>query len=1103
MLCRVSAYWGERLPLPPRVGSSPLRPSGIASRVVSGPISGSGSSGRVLTSAASELMSRAYREGNAALAAEAEGMFRHALYVTQSGDPDHDVAVDNHAHALIDLFEFSGDLSALDEATKLLTDHLRRPLSRDRQARCLSLLGRSRQLEAERSQDTITMNRAVEARRRALNLTDRSAAEYADRLYELGITLVAQFSMTGDPRFLEEAVLVHKGAVRRSDPVGAAYAVRLSGLGRALTRQAGVIGDLEILNDAIEASREALEAAPPGDAHLGRYESYLGVALLRKYEATSSHEALRESIDRLRKAQALTPARHADEVPWLTNLAAALMSLYGRTSQQAVLDEATAAYRLAVRAASGHPVLYAHSLYGLAGALVLKAERAGDLGLFDKVLELLAEVAELTPLSDPRRANRLSGLAAASFQRFREASGDLAPLDRAIEILREALRLTPGGHPDRGQIMSNLGGLLIGRYEQDADAETILEAVTVHREAMAATPRGHSELSQRLSNFVVSLTHQSALTGQDGGLYDALLKLRGELSVMQPGDSGHAQALIALGGAYRQRFVTTRSSGELAEGMAAFKEALDDRTAPAWIRIEAGRDGGHLAAAGGLNGDALAFFAAAVKLTDEATWARPAYGDRERLLGRLTGLPSDAAAMAISEGIPEKAVELLEQGRGVLLTRFLEVQARYRALQDRAPEIAEQLTRLLRAADPSTLLIPADDVSFMPATSPSRSEIAEDLDAVMSQIRARPDLAELLAAPHFPELLEAAASGPVIILNVSVYGCHALILASGGLQVVELPELDADAVGARAREFRDADRASSRDLAAALEWAWHAIVDPVFRALGLEDPIPADGRAPHVWWCPTGDAVFLPLHAAGKYPVGGPPDTALHRAVSSFTPTLRSLIQLRNRQPSALPSAAGPLIVAMPHTPRQPDLPETATEAMGLASRFQESEYLSESTATHAVVTEAMSRHLWAHFACHGSQSLHAPSLGHLALYDAPLTVSQLKALDLDNPEFAYLSACETHRGGTQVPDETITLASAMQFAGYRHVIAALWPISDSIGAIVAQRFYSQVVVSANGDITIDARSAAAALRTALAQLIEESDGIPPGYWAAYIHTGP
>jgi CHAT domain-containing protein len=42
--------------------------------------------------------------------------------------------------------------------------------------------------------------------------------------------------------------------------------------------------------------------------------------------------------------------------------------------------------------------------------------------------------------------------------------------------------------------------------------------------------------------------------------------------------------------------------------------------------------------------------------------------------------------------------------------------------------------------------------------------------------------------------------------------------------------------------------------------------------------------------------------------------------------------------------------------------------------------------------------------------------------------------------------------------DEAITLAAALHYAGWRHVIATLWSVSDIAAAEVAEDVYSQLV---------------------------------------------
>jgi hypothetical protein len=258
------------------------------------------------------------------------------------------------------------------------------------------------------------------------------------------------------------------------------------------------------------------------------------------------------------------------------------------------------------------------------------------------------------------------------------------------------------------------------------------------------------------------------------------------------------------------------------------------------------------------------------------------------------------------------------------------------------------------------------------------------------------------------------------------------VISDGAVQLIPLAEVSAGDISEQATLLIEVTDSAEQGTGSVLEWLWDWIVSPVFDHLGVTDPNSGEQPA-RIWWCPTGVAAFLPFHAAGRYPSSGAVrGTALNMAIPSYTPTLRSLMQLRERRAGALSIGAGPLIVAMPQTPNAPDLPGAGEEARDLADRFSRKVVLSGADATHAAVTAAMGDHLWAHFACHGVQELHAPSSGRLVLHDRPLTVPQLMSLRLNNPELAYLSACETYRGGTLIPDEGITLASALQLAGYR-----------------------------------------------------------------------
>jgi len=70
--------------------------------------------------------------------------------------------------------------------------------------------------------------------------------------------------------------------------------------------------------------------------------------------------------------------------------------------------------------------------------------------------------------------------------------------------------------------------------------------------------------------------------------------------------------------------------------------------------------------------------------------------------------------------------------------------------------------------------------------------------------------------------------------------------------------------------------------------------------------------------------------------------------------------------------------------------------------------------------------------------------------------------------------------------------------AGFLHVVAALWPIGDTVTASLTTTFYERL---AAGD-EIDASRTAAALHAAVDE-VRKRFPRRPSVWAAYAHFGP
>jgi CHAT domain-containing protein len=107
--------------------------------------------------------------------------------------------------------------------------------------------------------------------------------------------------------------------------------------------------------------------------------------------------------------------------------------------------------------------------------------------------------------------------------------------------------------------------------------------------------------------------------------------------------------------------------------------------------------------------------------------------------------------------------------------------------------------------------------------------------------------------------------------------------------------------------------------------------------------------------------------------------------------------------------------------------------------RLSVNENCLQRSATLANTTDSLKSSTFAHVACHGIQHPTDPLSSGFCLQDGNLTVSRLMELDLKDSLLAFLSACETAKGDTIQPDQTVHLAATMLFVGFRSVVATMW----------------------------------------------------------------
>jgi CHAT domain-containing protein len=219
----------------------------------------------------------------------------------------------------------------------------------------------------------------------------------------------------------------------------------------------------------------------------------------------------------------------------------------------------------------------------------------------------------------------------------------------------------------------------------------------------------------------------------------------------------------------------------------------------------------------------------------------------------------------------------------------------------------------------------------------------------------------------------------------------------------------------------------------------------------------------------------------------------LDRVVSSYTPTVRILSRARTTSRRHDPRST--LVVGVNDAPGHSPLAFAVDEANVVSSLLGATTLpLIDATATVDNVRTGLEHAAWAHFSCHGLAN-RDPADSHLVLYDGRLTAREIANLDLPEARLAYLSACTTAFGGTRLLDESIHIASAFQVAGFAHVIATLWPITEAHAPRLARSFYSYLAADSAHDPAHATHHAVRAIRAQRPRHLY--------LWAPYIHFGP
>ncbi|KAF5644908.1 tpr domain protein [Fusarium sp. NRRL 52700] len=850
------------------------------------------------------------------------------------------------------------------------------------------------------------------------------------------------------------------------------------------------------LDDALLLTEKILLEAPPAHRDRPDWLEAHGNKLGMRFEVLGDGKSLDEAIKYTQEAVA-SVSRSSYSYPYkLINYGNWLGERFQRTLSIEDLNKAIEVTDEAVNVTLESDRNKARWRSRLGKWLRRRAESSGDQRDLDHAIEVLELAVESTPQEDVDRPPRLLNLATCYAMRF-DQNRRLEDLNKSIDTKQMALDQTPADNPFRATLTGSLGNDLYRRAKHSRSKADMDDSIQKYEEGLGlAHPHSMGRLCD-LTFLGKTLRERFELFSEGRSTEDidrSIKVLKEALDVVENDNSWRCRILWNIGLSYVTLYNETDEPPDdaLENALLAFKECFQSPHCEAWYRISGARNAAVVLMDMENPKEAAGVLKEAIRLLPTLTPRFLSRLDQQRAIAQLSGVASLATWIALEAELDlYECLVLLEGSRGIMASLLMETRMDMSMMdQETASEFREARERLAAQASSSGKTgLATDDLamqSLYVRESQSRYVAEEELQLLIKRIQADPRSKDFLQPPSLDELLGILDNDTIVVLSASKQRSAAFVINKrNAISLVELTNLDLDDINKHVHRLQ-----SSRPYVdiGMLEWLWDVIACPILDRCGFGKLAPGQSL-PRVFWIPTGSLSRLPIHAAGRHSIKSK-DSVMDRVMSSYSSSLRSLVyakKVNSKAPNVSNhgSMGKALLVAMGKAPKDSRLSSLpfATKEVEKISNLCPSLGLDPvrlSSQTRAGVLEELGS-LFFHFAGHGYSDSLDPAQSGLHLEDGLLTVADIQAHKMGEqaPFLGYLSACLTGANDAdRLIDEGIHLISACQLAGFRHVIGAMWQVSDNSCAQVAESAYSGIASRGMTD-----RSVCAALHDAVLAL--------------------
>jgi tetratricopeptide (TPR) repeat protein len=620
----------------------------------------------------------------------------------------------------------------------------------------------------------------------------------AATLSNLGLSLIRRFEQLGGMADMNKGIGQLEMAVRVTLDIDPDKPSRLNDLGTALKTRFSRLENVDDINRAIAQHRAAVHLTRDDHPEKPSRLSSLGNSLLARFERLGNMDDLDSAIAQQQAAVLLTPDSHPDKPMCLNNLGISLESRFERLGNIDDVDGAITQQQAAVNLTpDGDPDKPIY-LSNLGTSLRARFERLGNI---DDIYGAIAQqqlVVHLTPDGHPNKPMYLTNLGIFLRSRFERLSNK-DDIDGAITQQQAAIHLTPDGHPNMSMYLNNLGFSLLGRFERLGNIEDIDGAISQLQGAVRLTPDRHPEKPSRLTNLGNSFLGRFRRLGNVSDITQAIIQHQAAVDLTPDGHSKKPAYLANLGSSYGRRFFRFRHPQDVEAAISHLSTSAKSSVGTPTARFKAVERWISIAYLSG-HPSSLSACECAFALIPLVAWlGLPIKGRHEHLI-KIGEMARHAAAIAISFGQYDTALEWLEQGRSIVWNQILQLRTPVDELRIVNSGLADRLVRVSRLLDRG--VEQEGSLGSAEQNAQRYRALTREWELILEEVRSLPSFENFLKPPKVSRLMGAAQNGLVVVLNMTDVRCDALALVSEIEEVIHIPL--PNVTSKRVTEMRDA-----------------------------------------------------------------------------------------------------------------------------------------------------------------------------------------------------------------------------------------------------------------------------------------------------------